>query len=71
MIENLHNKNELICNFHLLDKTLLSLGTNIKNKSQDINIPKEGDEMSIIIPRGAYLKLKNRNHTILQADNQE
>ena len=40
----LHNKNELISNFHLLDITPLSLVTNIKNNSEDINIQKEGDK---------------------------
>ena len=51
----LHNKDDSITNFHLLDITPLSLGTDIKNNSKDPEIQKEGLEMSIIIKRGTSI----------------
>ena len=51
----MHNADASINNFLLLDVTPLSLGTNVVNKSQDPNIKKEGDLMSIIIKRGTIL----------------
>ena len=65
-----HNKNELISNFHLLDITPLSLGTNVKNNSEDINIQKEGDEMSIIIQRGTHLPIEKSQIYSSAVDNQ-
>ena len=66
----LHKKNELISNFHLLDITPLSLGTNIKNNSKDEEIQKEGDEMSIIIPRGSHLPIE-KSQTYSSAENNQ
>ena len=51
----LHNKDDSIANLNFLDIIPLSLGTNIKNNSKDPEIQKEGDEMSIIIKRGATI----------------
>ena len=51
----LYNKDELISNFHLLDIIPLSLGTDIKNNSDNLEIQKEGCEMSIIIKRGTTI----------------
>ena len=66
----LHNKNELISNFHLLDIIPLSLGTNVKNNSQDENIQKEGEEMSIIIKRGTHLPIEKSQTYFSSVDNQ-
>ena len=67
----LHNKNDLISNFHLLDITPLSLGTNIKNISTVKEIQKEGDEMSIIIKRGTHLPIEKSQTYFSVRDNQE
>ena len=48
----LHNKDNNISNVHFLDITPLSLGTDIINNSQDPEIQKEGNMMSVIIKRG-------------------
>ena len=49
----LHNKDNNISNFHLIDIVPLSLGTNIKNL--DPLTQEEGEVMSVIINRGALL----------------
>ena len=48
----LHNKDDSISNFLLMDKTPLSLGTNVINKSTEPEIKKEGNIMSVIIKKG-------------------
>ena len=48
----LHNKDDSISNFLLMDKTPLSLGTNVINKSIEPEIKKEGNIMSVIIKKG-------------------
>ena len=67
----LHNKDDSISNFHLLDVTPLSLGTNIKNNSKDEKTRKEGDEMSIIIKRGTHIPTFNSCKYYNVADNQK
>lgn len=44
-----------IASFSLMDITPLSLGINIKNKSENSEIKKEGDEMSVLIQRGTHI----------------
>ena len=51
----LYNRDEIISNFHILDITPFSLGISVINESKDEEIQKEGDEMSVIIKRGAPL----------------
>ena len=51
----LYNRDEIISNFHILDITPFSLGISVLNESKDEEIQKEGDEMSVIIKRGAPL----------------
>ena len=48
----LHNKDDSISNFQLMDKTHLSLGTNVINESNEPEIKKEGNIMSVIIKKG-------------------
>ena len=66
----LHNKDLSITNFHLFDITPLSLGTDVKNSSDDPEIQKEGDEMSIIIKRGTPIPTFNEQTYFTSYDNQ-
>ena len=47
----LHNKDDTIKNFSLLDITPISLGTNVQNKDPNPEIQKEGNIMDVIIKR--------------------
>ena len=53
----LHNKDDTIKNFSLLDIIPISLGTNVKNNSTNPDVKKEGDIMSIIIKRGTHIPI--------------
>ena len=66
----LHNKDDSISNFNLLDVTPLSLGTNIINKSIEPNIQKEGEIMSVIIKRGTIIPTTNSKTYYTAEDNQ-
>jgi L1 cell adhesion molecule like protein len=66
----LYNKDELMTNFHLLDITPLSLGTDIKNNSKDLEIQKKGCEMSIIIKRGTTIPTFGEQTYYSSEDNQ-
>ena len=52
-------KDDNLANFNLMDITPLSLGINVKNKSQDPEIKKEGHVMSVLIKRGSKIPLFN------------
>jgi len=66
----LHNKDDSITNFHLLDIIPLSLGTNIKNNSLDPELQKEGNVMSVIIKRGTHIPTFNTETYYTASDNQ-
>ena len=66
----MHNRDASINNFIFLDITPLSLGTNVINKSQDPDIKKEGDLMSIIIKRGTFLPTFSIKNYLTSKDNQ-
>ena len=66
----LHNKDDSITNFHLLDIIPLSLGTDVMNNSNDPEIQKEGLEMSVIIKRGTPIPISNTRSYITTYDNQ-
>ena len=66
----LHNKNDSISNFLLLDIIPLSLGTNIINKSKDPKIKDEGDVMSIIIKKGSPIPYSNSQTYYSVSDNE-
>ena len=55
----LHNKDEIIQKFTLLDIIPFSLGTNVVNKSTNEEIQKEGDLMDVIIERGKHIPTCN------------
>ena len=66
----LHNKDNSINNFLLMDITPLSLGTNILNKSEDKKIRDEGDIMSVIIKRGTHIPCSISQKYFTVSDNQ-
>ena len=66
----LYNKDGIMANFHLLDIIPLSLGTDIKNNSTDLEIQKEGCEMSIIIKRGTTIPTFGEKTYYSTEDNQ-
>ena len=66
----LHNKDNSINNFLLMDITPLSLGTNILNKSEDKKIRDEGDIMSVIIKRGTHIPCSVSKKYFTVSDNQ-
>ena len=66
----LYNRDQFISNLHILDITPFSLGVSIKNKSKDIEIQKEGEEMSVIIKRGTPLPVFNTELYETVTDNQ-
>ena len=66
----LHNKDNSINNFLLMDITPLSLGTNILNKSEDKKIRDEGDIMSVIIKRGTHIPCSISHKYFTVSDNQ-
>ena len=55
----------ILSGFNLFDITPLSLGIEVKNKSEDKEIQKEGGIMSIIINRGSKIPISNkREYTV-------
>ena len=66
----LYNRDKNISNFHILDITPFSLGVCVLNQSQDQEILKEGDEMSVIIPRGSNLPAFGYGDYVTVYDNQ-
>ena len=66
----LYNKDDTIRNFHLLDITPFSLGTNVINNSTDSEIKKEGNLMSVIIKRGTPVPTFNTIDYCTVKDNQ-
>ena len=67
----LNNKNDSIHNFLLRDVIPLSLGTNILNKSKDPKILKEGDVMSIILPKGTPMNFSDSRTYASVSNNQK
>ena len=59
-----------IANFSLMDITPLSLGINIRNKSENPEIKKEGDEMSVLIQRGSHIPFSQSKTYQTSEDNQ-
>ena len=67
----LHNKDDTIKNFSLLDITPISLGTNVQNKDPNPEIQKEGNIMDVIIKRGTHIPVSNYKTYSTVVDNQE
>ena len=67
----LHNKDDTIKNFSLLDIIPISLGTNVKNNSTNPDIKKEGDIMDIIIKRGTHIPITNYQTYSTAHENQD
>ena len=59
MAEKILKKDINIEGFYLVDIFPLSLGINVRNKSNNPEIQKEGDKMSIIIKRGSKIPFSN------------
>ena len=70
MAAKLSLKNNNIANFSLMDITPLSLGINVRNKSTNPEIKKEGDLMSVLIKRGSKIPLSNKKIYQTSEDNQ-
>ena len=67
----LHNKDDTIKNFSLLDITPISLGTDVKNNDPNPEIQKEGSRMDVIIKRGTHIPVSNYKTYSTVVDNQE
>ena len=67
----LHNKDDTIKNFSLLDITPISLGTNVQNKDPNPEIQKEGNIMDVIIKRGTHIPVSNYKTYSTVVDNQD
>ena len=67
----LHNKDDTIKNFSLLDITPISLGTNVQNKDPNPEIQKEGSRMDVIIKRGTHIPVSNYKTYSTVVDNQD
>ena len=67
----LHNKDDTIKNFSLLDITPISLGTNVQNKDPNPEIQKEGNRMNVIIKRGTHIPVSNYKTYSTVVDNQD
>ena len=67
----LHNKDDTIKNFSLLDITPISLGTDVQNKDPNPEIQKEGNIMDVIIKRGTHIPVSNYKTYSTVVDNQE
>ena len=65
------NENDIINDIILMDATTFSLGTNIENCSNDLNIKKKGPLMNIIIPRGTKIPFQKSQNYTNAYDNQE
>ena len=66
----LHPQGDIMKNFSLLDITPFSLGTDVKNTSQDPEIQKEGPLMDVIIKRGVHLPFNASKTYTTFKDNQ-
>ena len=63
------NDDNILSNFELFDITPLSLGIEVKNKSKDKEIQKEGGIMSVIIKRGSIIPcFKERDYNTIAND---
>ena len=67
----LHNKDDTIKNFSLLDITPISLGTDVQNNDPNPEIQKEGNRMNVIIKRGTHIPVSNYKTYSTVVDNQE
>ena len=67
----LHNKDDTIKNFSLLDITPISLGTDVQNNDPNPEIQKEGNIMDVIIKRGTHIPVSNYKTYSTVVDNQE
>ena len=67
----LYKKSAFTSEFNLMDITPFSLGTDIKNKSLDKEIQKEGKEMSVIIKRGSKIPIHNIKTYFTTINNQK
>ena len=63
-------KETLTSEFNLMDITPFSLGTDIKNNSDNKDIQKEGSLMSVIIKRGSKIPIHNEKEYFITCDNQ-
>ena len=66
----LYNRDQFISNLNILDITSFILCVSIKNTSQDKEIQKEGEEMSVIIKWGTPLPVFNTKLYETVTDNQ-
>ena len=64
-------KETLTSEFNLMDITPFSLGTDIKNNSDNKDIQKEGNLMSVIIKRGSKIPIHNIENYFTIQDNQK
>ena len=64
-------KETLTSEFNLMDITPFSLGTDIKNNSENKDIQKEGSLMSVIIKRGSKIPIHNIENYFTIQDNQK
>ena len=67
----LHNKDDTIKNFSLLDITPISLGTDVQNNDPNPEIQKEGNIMDVIIKRGTHIPVSNYKTYSTVVDNQD
>ena len=70
MAAKILRKDRFTSKFNLMDITPLSLGTNVLNKSENKEIKKEGDIMSVIIKRGAKIPITKTQYYYTVVDNQ-
>ena len=63
-------KDKFTSKFNLMDIIPFSLGTNVMNKSENEEIKKEGDVMSVIIKRGTNIPMTNTQTYSTVSDNQ-
>ena len=70
MAAKILRKDRFTSKFNLMDITPLSLGTNILNKSENKEIKKEGDIMSVIIKRGTKIPITKTQNYYTVVDNQ-
>ena len=66
----LTKKDKNIAAFSLMGITPLSLGINVKNKSNNPEIQKEGDVMSVIINRASMIPYSNEKAYQTSEDDQ-
>ncbi len=63
--------NDILNDVILMDITPFSLGTDVENLSNDPDIEKKGDLMSVIIPRGTKIPVKKTDNFETSEDYQE